>query len=142
MAQIALKGQAGVAKYAYVDSKDFAVVIKHSWYYRDGYAITKHNGKDLRMHRLVANETDPEVIVDHIDRDRLNNRRGNLRKYTAVENARNRCDNRRILVFGEEKTIAEWVEDEACEVNYDTLYGRLRKGVDPLWAILAPQENS
>ncbi len=136
--QVALNGMAGARKYALVDDQDFPIVSKYKWSYRDGYAITKANGHDLRMHRLVANVYDPEVLVDHRDNNRLNNTRKNLRPFTPKENANNRLDNRRILAFGEWKTVAEWVDDPICRVNYDTLYGRIRKEIDPFWAIVAP----
>lgn len=135
--KVRLTGVAGRGKFATVDNADYPTVRRYKWHFRDGYAITKHNGKDLRMHRLVAKVRDPSVLVDHKDGDRLNNTRDNLRRYTPTQNANNRCDNRKVFAFGEWKTIAEWAADPICLVSYDVLYGRIRKGVLPQWAILA-----
>lgn len=137
--QIPLTGAAGAGRIAKVSPSDFSALSRYSWYYRDGYAITSMNGHEVRMHRFVLNETREDYVVDHIDGDRLNNTRDNLRSYTIKQNANNRIDNRRVQAFGEEKTVAEWVDDPRCQVKYDTLLGRLRKEVWPEYAILAPE---
>ena len=31
----------------------------------------------------------------------------------------------------EEKNIAEWVDDDRCEVSYAAFYNRLNKGIEP-----------
>jgi hypothetical protein len=140
MLEIRLNGANAGGKFAKVSSQDYESVKRHSWYYREGYALTKVRGKEIRMHRFVMNVTDPNLIVDHKDRDRLNNTRENLRVVSLLENANNRVDNVFIECFGESKTISEWSRDERCVVGYDVLRGRLRRGV-PAWAaILAPKE--
>lgn len=133
-----LGGFIGAGKYAQVDPEDLPRLSKHSWYYRDGYALAKIDGRDVRMHRLVMNVTDPLKIVDHKNRDRLDNRKKNLRVFTPRENSNNRETNVFIECFGEEKTIAEWARDERCVVNYNVLQKRLQDGVAPWAAILAP----
>lgn len=42
-----------------------------------------------RIHRLIMGVTDPNIIVDHINRDPLDNRKLNLRLCTIAENNRN-----------------------------------------------------
>ena len=42
-----------------------------------------------RLHRFVVGETDPEIFIDHINRDTLDNRRVNLRRSTVRFNNRN-----------------------------------------------------
>ena len=140
MLEIRLNGVIGAGKFAKVDSQDYELVARHSWYYRDGYALTKINNKEVRMHRYILQITDPEIIVDHVNRNRLDNRRENLRPYTQIQNANNRSDNVRVEAFGEEKTIAEWARDERCSVSYNVLRKRIYDGF-PVWAsILAPQD--
>ncbi len=74
------------------DESDRALVESHSWWLSEnGYAVTDVGGrKDKRrvyLHRLLMGE--PEGQVDHVNRDRLDNRRANLRVATHAENCRN-----------------------------------------------------
>lgn len=70
--------------YAVVDEEDFQKVDQFSpWYENDqGYAVkkTKIKGKNfsIRMHTLV-NNTPKGLVTDHINGDRLDNRKSNLR---------------------------------------------------------------
>lgn len=70
--------------YAVVDEEDFQKVDQFSpWYENDqGYAVkkTRVKGKNLsiRMHALV-NNTPKGLVTDHINGDRLDNRKVNLR---------------------------------------------------------------
>ena len=93
MARIYLSGKRGKGKYALVDSEDFALYGHMKWHLSDtGYALrrVKVNGKNVtyRLHRLIAG-ADSDEIVDHINRDRLDNRRSNLRIVDFVTNVRN-----------------------------------------------------
>lgn len=139
--QIRLSGKEGRNKFAKVSKEDYPLLMRYSWNYRNGYAITKANGKEIRMHRLVLGVTDPEIIVDHKDRDRLNNQRDNLREFTPTQNANNRNSSRFIIAFGERKTIGEWVKDPRCGCNYNVLIKRLDNEIQPECAILARPED-
>jgi hypothetical protein len=44
----------------------------------------------MRLSRFLLNVTDPTIYIDHIDSNRLNNTRINLRLSNAVKNAHNR----------------------------------------------------
>lgn len=75
-----------------IDLKDIDIVSKYKWRYDrlHGYAIAKdENGSHLSMHVLIANRDREDCIVDHIDRDKLNNRRHNLRKTNKSVNGIN-----------------------------------------------------
>lgn len=61
-------------------------------WYRDyyGYAVANpHKEINLRMHRLII-KADDNIEVDHINRDKLDNRVSNLRLCTRAENNQNR----------------------------------------------------
>lgn len=135
--EIPLGGRNGAGYFAKVSPEDYPTIAKHSWYYRNGYALTEIKKKEVRMHRFILEVVDPEVIVDHKNRNRLDNRRSNLRCFTPSQNSRNRETNRLITAFGETKCIADWADDPRCGVSYNILAGRLKKGIDPDIAILA-----
>lgn len=60
-----------------------------TWYLgRDGYAARMENHRIVRLHRVIT-EALSGVEVDHVNRNRLDNRRRNLRFATRAENARN-----------------------------------------------------
>jgi hypothetical protein len=81
-----------------VDDEDYDDLIKMKWYAaKDGYAAKgiphpHRSGKTSRllMHRKIMGleHGDPRE-VDHINRNRLDNRRENLRICSAAENNRN-----------------------------------------------------
>jgi len=71
---------------ALCDAEDAPLVAEHSWYLSPtGYAWSASAGA---MHRLIA-KTPTGMETDHRDRNRLNNRRQNLRVVTSGENGRN-----------------------------------------------------
>jgi hypothetical protein len=76
-------------KFAIVDAEDYPELSKHKWHAtRDGrnsYATRRNNGKTTRMHRHIMNAPD-HLVVDHIDRNGLNNTKANLRLCTHRQN--------------------------------------------------------
>lgn len=68
-----------------VDDDDYEYLSKDKWYLSNGYAISANRTK---MHRLVIQAKDGE-IVDHIDRDKLNNTKENLRIVDFKSNVHN-----------------------------------------------------
>jgi len=78
--------------YFIIDNEDFDFVSKHKWKLFDGYAvIAESNNEIARLHRLLLCSSDNEdLIVDHKNRKRLDNRRKNLRIATRSQNMCNR----------------------------------------------------
>lgn len=77
--------------YMLCDAEDWENLKGHYWYMSDtGYAVceTMKTGT-LRFHKLVTGTT-AEVIIDHINRNKLDNRKSNLRIATASVNAINK----------------------------------------------------
>ena len=84
-----------------VSNQDYKKVSKWKWWVKNGYAIrefydnAKH--RTIKMHRFILglmSEVDRDIWVDHINRNRLDNRRSNLRRVTKVQSAYNRGKNR------------------------------------------------
>lgn len=69
-----------------VDDADYEWLSQWKWYLSGGYAIS--NEKRKKMHRLILNAKDGE-LVDHIDRNKLNNTRANLRIVDREGNVHN-----------------------------------------------------
>ena len=89
---------------AIIDLEDFERVSQYKWYAAkwkgNVYAkanIRNNDGvkKPVRMHRFLLGVTDPNIKVDHRDRNSLNNQKSNLRICTQAENTRNRGMDRR-----------------------------------------------
>ena len=135
-----LSGVAGAGRFAEVDPEDFVRLSRHKWFLRNTYAVSVIGGATVRMHRFVMQEDDPNIVIDHANRDRLDNRSSNLRRMTPTENANNRITNVVIEAFGESYTISEWSRDPRCGVSYDTLQKRIYRGYPPEVAILALEE--
>lgn len=81
----------------FVVDDDVAEAIRHlAWKLdRHGYVfrcttINGRRGRSVFLHRFVANVADSQVLVDHIDNDRLNCTRANLRPTNRNGNAKNR----------------------------------------------------
>lgn len=87
--------QGAVTGYAIIDVEDAPLIESHRWWDNGhGYAIrSAYDGGRLYklfMHRLILGlpHGDPRQ-GDHINRDRRDNRRANLRIVTPAENAQN-----------------------------------------------------
>lgn len=98
MRRIPLHARDGrVRAYALVDDEDYALVSSTAWSLEEakGIAAGWRNGKKIKMHRLILGE--PPCQVDHINHDKLDNRRQNLRRATNAQNQQNhrgaRADN-------------------------------------------------
>lgn len=92
--RIPLKRRNGTAvAHARVDEADYRSLVRWTWRLSsEGYAVRsevvgKHK-RTIYMHRELCC-TPPGLIVDHINRDRLDNRRANLRAVTRSQNNAN-----------------------------------------------------
>jgi hypothetical protein len=92
MVSIPLQGRKGRGKFALIDDEDEPLVKGRRWTYQNGYAVTpKYPSGVESMHRVIMKCTDPKKIVDHINGDRLDNRRSvNLRVVSRLNNWRHK----------------------------------------------------
>ena len=80
--------------YALVDDDDFNNLSKKRWYLSaGGYAIGGEDSNGLKayvkMHRVIMGAKNPKIHIDHIDGDKLNNQKDNLRFATPAQNTHN-----------------------------------------------------
>ena len=96
MKYILLSGKRGKGIKVTVDDEDFEELNKHRWhlsYY--GYARTGINHEKVMMHRLILGAKKGQ-LVDHTNRDTLDNRKTNIMICTKKQNQTNqklRIDN-------------------------------------------------
>ncbi len=78
--------------FAIVDAADYERVSKYKWCASGSgdraYACRSDNGRYVSLHRFLMNPP-KGMVVDHIDGNRLNNRRSNLRICTVRQNTWN-----------------------------------------------------
>ena len=111
---------------ALVDDDDYDLLISiGKWHLSDtGYAVIRRklngNYKTIRMHRVV-NKTPIDKITDHLNNNRLDNRKANLRSATHKQNAQNR----RVKGYTWDSYKGKWI------VRYrNTFYGRYETEVE------------
>ena len=78
-------------KVALVDNEDFEYLNQWKWFFDGKYAgrREKTGEKEIFMHRFI-NNTPQGFLTDHINRNKLDNRRINLRTVTYQQNQFNR----------------------------------------------------
>jgi len=90
-------------KFAIVDDDDYEWLMqwkwyahkdKNAWYARRTTPIGNNKTATVMMHREILS-IDSSLLVDHVDRDGLNNRRSNLRAATIQQNGHNQQIHRR-----------------------------------------------
>ncbi len=98
-----------------IDSNDASLVSSYRWFrgaggYAQASSRTREPDRKLWMHRIILGISDDnarQVQTDHVDGNRLNNRRSNLRVVTPAQNAQTAVrPNRRTMrgVFFDKRT--------------------------------------
>ena len=71
----------------YVDKEDFPIVRRYGWYISNkGYVYTMIENHTIFIHRMIMKCNDTNVVIDHNDGNKLNNRKSNLIEMTNEEN--------------------------------------------------------
>ena len=113
---------------ALVDDEDFEMLNRHKWYqHSTGYAVREKRIGPIRhifwLHRQVF-PTKSEI--DHIDGNRLNNQKANLRGCTHRQNMANRWKNKEPGLTSRFKGVS-WAADKrkwlaSTSKNSKTIY--------------------
>ena len=113
----------GEGQYALVDAADHEWLRQWTWRLQNGYAVRYENGRRIYMHRVLM-EPPAGMLVDHVNRSKLDNCRANLRVCTPQENTHNRGkragSSSRFKGVGYHKMERKW-------------YAKLRVGGIPIW---------
>ena len=94
MRKIFISGEKGKGKFALVDSEDHMQLKQHSWsIHSKGYAQAVIDYQHIYMHRFVMNAQKGQQL-DHINQNKLDNRKENLRFADYATNTMNRYKRR------------------------------------------------
>ena len=77
----------GVIANVIVDMEDYEGLSKFPWYLSQGYASTRGN---MTMHRMLMGDIPEDHVVDHINNNKLDNRKNNLRIASRAQNSQNK----------------------------------------------------
>lgn len=76
-------------KVALVDDEDFEFISQWKWCFNGRYAVRSSSRttgrKNVQMHRVLA-KVQPGFQTDHINHDKLDNRKSNLRACSEIDN--------------------------------------------------------
>lgn len=118
-------------KSAIVSDDDFEEIAKRKWCFSgNGYAITHTvNRRKEFMHRVIM-KADPGQLIDHINRDSLDNRRENLRFSNKSLNSHNAGahKNSKSGIRGVYRAKGLW--EASLKINYKNVYRKLFKTLE------------
>ena len=122
---------------AYIDDVDYEQVSQHKWFAvkdtrgcRDTfYARTKIHGKAVSLHRFLVKEIPEGHVIDHIDRDPLNNCRENLRIVNKYQSSQNR------------KAWVRRDKQSTAQSSYKGVYGRFKSDGSISWRAVIKKNN-
>jgi len=113
-----LKGE--VSEYLMIDKEDIDLIKDYKWFVRKqgykGYGTSDTKGKRVYLHNVIMNPPEDKV-VDHINRDKTDNRKENLRIVTQSENNKNVgiCKKNKSGVIGVGKSHKRWYAELMCD---------------------------
>lgn len=101
--------------YSMIDAIDIDLVNSTRWFLNnEGYVYCKKNGEYITMHNVIIGKPNKGFVIDHKNRDKLDNRRSNLRFATYSQNCTNSTHRKRLLPRGVYKDRNKY----QCCLNY------------------------
>ena len=89
MKLLLLSGKMGRGKSVKLDDDDYERYSHLVWHLSDtGYAVRRDNHQTYRLHRLIM-DCPEGMVVDHLNGDKLDCRKSNMRICTQAENVKN-----------------------------------------------------
>lgn len=84
-----------ITAYSKIDENDLGLIRQYKWHLTsNGYLATRTNYKIMFLHQLFLDYDTTRYECDHINRDKLDNRRSNIQIITNQENSRNKGPNK------------------------------------------------
>ena len=81
------------SNYFLISMQSFEKIIRHQWYLdSNGYPMT-YTARSKTLHKNLLGKQEKGFVIDHINRNKLDNRLENLRVITQRENSYNRTKN-------------------------------------------------
>ena len=78
-------------KVALVDDEDFEYLNQWKWYVtKRNYVRRSKENETLYLHRIILNVKDKNIFIDHVNMNKLDNRKINLRICNRSQNGMNR----------------------------------------------------
>ena len=119
-------------KFALVDDEDFDRINQWKWCYRQGYAIRgvnlgKRKVKTIQMHTLIIG-TPKGMTTDHINGNKIDNRRSNLRICTQKQNTKNRQVSKKIVKSSTYKGVSWHKQNKKWQANIKVNYHHIYLG--------------
>lgn len=113
----------------YFDLEDYDKIKSYCWFksgrgYIESNMINKQGARILiKLHRFVMNVETREIIIDHINRNKVDCRKQNLRKYNQNKNSKNTSLSKNntsgIIGVSWEKSRQKWKAQ--IKVNYKAM---------------------
>ena len=76
-----------------ISLQSLSTVLQHNWYYSKGGYPRSYTARYHTLHRFLLGRQEKGMVIDHINRDKMDNRLDNLRVITQKENSYNRTKN-------------------------------------------------
>lgn len=89
--EVSLTDLSGQQHRVVVDAADAHLLANSTWRIRrGGYVVRQYGGQTIFLHRLIL-APKPGQVVDHVNGDKLDNRRVNLRICSIAQNSKNQA---------------------------------------------------